>query len=67
MVSQGNNPVAVIKGFQQAKSIDQVVVIRKNIDRAMKVILEHGGMAKDICELITTLNDHLTQKIITPG
>jgi CBS domain-containing protein len=65
MVSQGNNPVAVIKGFQQAKSIDELVAIRKNIDLAMRVILEHGGMAKDICELITTLNDHLTQKIIT--
>lgn len=64
MVSQGNNPVAVIKGIQQGKSIEQIVVIRKNIDRAMNVILEHGGMAKDICELITTLNDHLTQKII---
>ena len=64
MVSQGNNPVAVIKGIQQANSFDQVVVIRKNIDRAMNVILEHGGMAKDICELITTLNDHLTQRII---
>jgi CBS domain-containing protein len=64
MVSQGNNPVAVIKGVQQATSVDQVVVIRKNIDRAMNVILEHGGMAQDICELITTLNDHLTQKII---
>jgi CBS domain-containing protein len=65
MVSQGNNPIAVIKGFQQAKSIDEIVAIRKNIDLAMRVILEHGGMAKDICELITTLNDHLTQKIIT--
>jgi CBS domain-containing protein len=64
MVSQGNNPVAVIKGIQQATSIDQVVVIRKNIDRAMNVILEHGGRANDICELITTLNDTLTQKII---
>jgi CBS domain-containing protein len=64
MVSQGNNPVAVIRGFQQAKSIDELVAIRKNIDLAMRVILEHGGMAKDICELITTLNDHLTQKLI---
>jgi len=64
MVSQGNNPVAVIKGFQQAKSIDEIVAIRKNIDLAMDVILEHGGMAGDICELITTLNDHLTRKII---
>jgi CBS domain-containing protein len=64
MVSQGNNPVAVIKGFQQAKSIEQIIAIRKNIDLAMRVILEHGGMARDLCELITTLNDHLTQKII---
>ena len=64
MVSQGNNPVAVIKGIQQAANIEQVVLIRRNIDRAMNVILEHGGMAKDICELITTLNDHLTQRII---
>ena len=64
MVSQGNNPVAVIKGIQQATTIEQVVLIRKNIDLAMNVILEHGGMAKDICELITTLNDHLTRKII---
>lgn len=64
MVSQGNNPVAVLKGFQQAKNLDQIIAIRKNIDLAMRVILEHGGMAKDICELITTLNDHLTQKII---
>lgn len=64
MVSQGNNPIAVIKGFQQAKSIDEIVAIRKNIDLAMNVILEHGGMAKDICELITTLNDHLTRKLI---
>ena len=65
MVSQGNNPVAVIKGFQQAKSIDEIVEVRKNIDLAMRVILLHGGMARDICELITTLNDHLTQKIIS--
>lgn len=64
MVSQGNNPVAVIKGIQQATTIEQVVLIRKNIDLAMNVILEHGGMAKDICELITTLNDHLTRKIV---
>ncbi len=61
---QGNNPVAVIRGFQQAKSVDELVAIRKNIDQAMQVILEHGGMARDICELITTLNDHLTQKLI---
>jgi CBS domain-containing protein len=64
MVSQGNNPVAVIKGIQQATDIDQIIQQRKNIDLSMRIILEHGGMARDICELITTLNDHLTRKVI---
>ena len=64
MVSQGNNPVAVIKGIQQATHVDQIIWQRLNIDQSMKIILEHGGMSRDICELITTLNDHQTRKII---
>jgi CBS domain-containing protein len=31
MVSQGNNPVAVIKGIQQATNIDEIVAIRRNM------------------------------------
>jgi CBS domain-containing protein len=65
MVSQGHNPMAVIKGIRQAADIEQVVLIRRRIDQALNVILERGGMARDICELITTFNDHLTQKIIS--
>ncbi len=65
MVSQGHNPIAVIKGIGQAADIEQVVLIRRRIDQALNVILEHGGMARDICELITTFNDHLTQKILS--
>lgn len=65
MVSQGHNPIAVIKGIQQAADIEQVVLVRRRIDQALNVILEHGGMAKDICELITTFNDHLAQKILS--
>ncbi len=65
MVSQGSNPVAIIKGIQQAAHIDEAATVRRSIDRSMRIILEHGGMAKDLCELITTLNDHLTQKVIT--
>ncbi|MFH0975850.1 MAG: putative nucleotidyltransferase substrate binding domain-containing protein [Spirochaetota bacterium] len=64
MASQGNNPLAVIKGIQQSTHIDQIIWQRSNIDKSMRIILEHGGMAKDICELITTLNDYQTSKII---
>ena len=64
MISQGNNPVAVIREIEQAADLDQVAHIRTNIDRTMRVILEHGGMARDLCELVTTFNDHLTRKIL---
>lgn len=67
MISQGNNPVALIRQVHQAPDLDQLVAIHKEITRTMKVMLERGGQAKEICELITQLNDHLTHKIIRLG
>ena len=64
MITQGNNPVAIIREIHQAPDLDQLVVVHQEITRAMKVMLERGGQAKEICELITQLNDHLTYKII---
>lgn len=64
MISQGNNPVAVIREIQQADNLKQLVQIRKNMDRTMLILMERGGGTKEICELITYFNDHLTQKVI---
>ena len=64
MITQGNNPVAIIRQIHQAPDLEQLLVVHKEITRAMKVMLERGGQAKEICELITQLNDHLTFKII---
>ena len=40
-------------------------MIHRDIDRSMKVIIDHGGKARDICELTTNFNDHLTRKVIS--
>lgn len=64
MISQGNNPVALIKEIQQAGSLNQVIQIRKNMDRTLRTLMERGSRAKEICELITLFNDQLTQKVI---
>ena len=61
---QGNNPVAITKQIGQAANIDQLVIVRNRIEQVMKVIFRHGGTAKEMCELVTSLNDHLTQKVI---
>lgn len=67
MITQGNNPVAIIREIHQAPDLDHLVAVHQEITRAMKVLLERGGQAKEICELITQLNDHLTYKVIRLG
>ncbi|VBB43190.1 putative CBS domain and cyclic nucleotide-regulated nucleotidyltransferase [uncultured Desulfatiglans sp.] len=64
MISQGNNPVAIIRRIQQAPDLEELVLIRKEITHTLKVMLERGGQAREICQLITQLNDHLTVRII---
>jgi CBS domain-containing protein len=65
MIIQGNNPVGIIRQIHQAPDLDQLVVVHKDITQTLRVMLERGGQAKEICELITQLNDHLTFKIIS--
>lgn len=64
MLAQGNNPFAITKQIQQADNIDRLTLVRNHIDRIMKVIFKYGGTIKEMCELVTTLNDFLTQQII---
>ena len=65
MASQGSNPLALIKEIQDASTLSQVIQIRKNMDRTLQTLLERGSNTKEICQLITLVNDHLTQKIIS--
>jgi CBS domain-containing protein len=64
VISQGNNPVALIRRIHQAGDIEQVAQIRKEINHVIKVMMERGGQAREICQLITQLNDQMTVRIV---
>ena len=64
MISQGNTPLALVKAIEQAKRMEDLISVRDNIEQMLLVLLQHGGMVKDMCELITGLNDQLTRKVI---
>ncbi|MFH0730367.1 MAG: DUF294 nucleotidyltransferase-like domain-containing protein [Pseudomonadota bacterium] len=64
VISQGNNPVAIIRQIYQAPNLDALLQVRKVINRTLKVLLNRGGQAKEISQLITQLNDHLTVRVI---
>ncbi len=64
VISQGNNPVSIIRQIYQAPDLDALVQIHRDIIQTLKVLLSRGGQAKEISQLITQLNDHLTVRII---
>jgi CBS domain-containing protein len=64
VVSQGNNPAAVIRRIYQAPDVETLVQIRKNINQTLKVLMNRGWQAKETFELITQLNDHIAVRII---
>lgn len=64
VISQGNNPVGIIRDIQQALDVEELVRIRQEINRTLRVMLERGGRTREICQLITQLNDHLTLRIL---
>lgn len=64
IVSQGNNPSAIIRRIYHAPDIDMLIQIRKDIHRTLKVLMNRGWRAKETFELITLLNDHVTIRLI---
>ena len=64
MISQGNNPVAIIRKIQKSSAIEELAAARADINRSLSLMLERGGKAREICQLITQLNDHLAARVI---
>lgn len=64
MISQGNNPVAIIRKIQKSSLIEELAAVRSDINRSLAIMLERGGKAREICQLITQLNDHLAERVI---
>jgi CBS domain-containing protein len=64
MISQGNNPVAIIRKIQKSSFLEELAALRSDINHSLAIMLERGGKAREICQLITQLNDHLAERVI---
>jgi signal-transduction protein with cAMP-binding, CBS, and nucleotidyltransferase domain len=64
VISQGNNPIAIIRQIYQAPNLDALIQLRTAINRTLIILLNRGEQVKKIAQLITKLNDHLTVRVI---
>jgi CBS domain-containing protein len=63
-VETGNSPVGVIGDIDKSSSMDDLINLRHKIDQILEILVIQGVPARKSTELITEMNDRVTQKII---
>ena len=62
--AQGQSPFFVIREIAQAKFINQVVQIHKQVPQLIQTLINTGAKARNVTRFLTTVSDAILQKII---
>ena len=62
--AQGQSPFFIIREISQAKLINQIVQIHKQVPRLIQTLINTGAKAKNVTRFLTTVSDTILQKII---
>ncbi|MGD9044481.1 MAG: DUF294 nucleotidyltransferase-like domain-containing protein, partial [Desulfobacterales bacterium] len=62
--AQGQSPFFVVREIAQAKFINQIVQIHKQVPRLIQSLISTGAKAQNVTRFLTTVSDAILQKII---
>jgi len=62
--AQGQSPFFVIREIAQAKFVNQLVQIRRQVPRLVQVLINTGAKPKNVTRFLTTVSDAILEKII---
>ena len=62
--AQGQSPLFIIREIIQAKFINQIVQVRKQVPRLIETLINTGSKARNVTGLLTTVSDTILKKII---
>jgi CBS domain-containing protein len=62
--AQGQSPFFVIREIAQAKFINQIVQIQKQVPQLIQTLINTGAKARNVTRFLTTVSDAILQKII---
>ncbi|MGD2096696.1 MAG: DUF294 nucleotidyltransferase-like domain-containing protein [Desulfobacterales bacterium] len=62
--AQGQSPLFIIREIIQAKFINQIVQVRRQVPRLIETLINTGTKAHNVTSLLTTISDTILEKII---
>ncbi len=62
--AQGQSPFFVIREIAQARFINQIVQIHKQVPHLIQTLINTGAKARNVTRFLTTVSDAILQKII---
>ncbi len=62
--AQGQSPFFIIREIAQARFINQLVQIQKQVPRLLQTLINTGAKARNVTRFLTTVSDAILQKII---
>ena len=62
--AQGQSPFFVIREIAQARFINQIVQIHKQVPQLIQTLINTGAKARNVTRFLTTVSDAILQKII---
>jgi CBS domain-containing protein len=64
MLLQGTSPLSILKNIDRQKSAEDLIPIRKSINKTLAILFKEGVRASHILRIITELHDRLIMKLI---
>jgi len=60
----GSSPVGVIGDIEKSETVDDLIRMRPKVDHVREMLLRQGGSVERLVQLVTQLNDRVTQKLL---
>ena len=62
--AQGQSPFFIIREISQAKLVNQLVQIRRQVPRLVQVLINTGAKPRNVTRFLTTVSDAILEKLI---
>jgi len=64
MKAQGQSPFFIVREISQARFVNQIVQVRRQVPQLIQALINTGAKAQNVTRFLTTVSDSILQKLI---
>jgi CBS domain-containing protein len=64
LVAQGQSPFFIVREISQARFVNQIVQVHRQVPRLIQALINTGAKAQNVTRFLTTVSDTILQKLI---